>query len=161
MPPYVLLGHSRVATAGFYYPAHIDCAANLLYSVSGERTVRLLDIKALLHRVPEKVDQVLALKLLDENIPTTLGCEVQAKQVLLRPGDALFIPVLWSHDVYYNTGGVGLNSFFGSDEMVHKGDPMLCMYLKNPKRLEELQRNGQLKLAIEYSEIPLANQNNV
>ena len=28
---------SRVATTGFYYPAHIDCGPNLLYSLGGHR----------------------------------------------------------------------------------------------------------------------------
>ena len=53
---------SRVATTGFYYPAHIDCGPNLLYSLGGHRRVQLADLKALLGAFPDRASSVTKLR---------------------------------------------------------------------------------------------------
>ena len=118
----------------------------------------LVDAKALLKRFPARVSDVLGLKDLQRDAQAQFGCDAPVLVADLHPGDVLLIPVLWLHEVTYVRGGIGVNTFFSSPQLLRKGDPMLCNALKEPKARDQLLTSGQLVDAILHSEAPLSLQ---
>lgn len=151
---------TRVASTGHIYPAHIDCAPNLLYSLGGRREVRMVDMKSLLRSYPDDLDSILNLKLSDvaEEQEESFGCEGAVYRGELIGGDVLLIPTLWLHRVEYLTGGIGVNAFYGSEQLQQAGDPLMCMYLKDSNTRAQIVRNGHLQELLDLSDAPLSEQ---
>jgi len=104
---------TRAATSGLYYPAHIDCAPNLLYSLGGHRRIMLVDMKEMISEMPSNFSDIIGVKAVTPDALSKFGKGgASLARAELHRGDVLMIPTLWLHDVKYVVGGGGFNTFY-------------------------------------------------
>jgi len=125
----------RAGSGNYTYPLHMDCYPNLLYNYWGEKEVLLYDLKAFWQRRPDMIFKMFE----PTSIKDMLGAMPEMIEhvyiATLRPGDVLYIPVLWMHEVKYGQPGFGSNHFYRHPE--HE-DTALCEFVKGsmPKTLK-------------------------
>lgn len=142
----------RGATAGTYYPAHIDCYPNLLHTLWGAKRIRMVDLKPIFKAYPEKFEDYHRILSLDD-----LDVEVKYPEIKeylyvanLKEGDMLYIPPLWLHDVLNFEPSFGVNRWY-----THKkhADVHLCEFLKGegPLSIGGTLTGQDVKDAVELS----------
>ena len=135
----------RGGSAGTYYPAHFDCFPNLLQQFTGEKTVFIFDQRRAwreFEAVENSYHQLLSLLNIHETAEamhngneTLMSYTEFMKDKLFRadlhPGDTLFIPPMYLHEVLITEGSLGVNSFF---EAFNFPDTRACteMKMKHP-----------------------------
>ena len=143
----------RSGTAGLYYPAHSDCYHNVLLVLEGVRRVRLLDQPAVWRGAAGSFSDLLRLTELEEAAVSRIRAALSSNasgegpgmpvlEARLEPGEALYIPPMWLHDVLYEQPGMGINQFYSAQARPPKAgrqapplngvqaEVQLCKYLK-------------------------------
>ncbi len=100
--------------AGTITPLHHDKTTNLLMQVAGTKRLILFAPQHNEHLYPhEKGTRAAHMSRVDIDNPDLaqfpLFAQARALETTLEPGDALFIPTLWWHQVYTITSGLSVN----------------------------------------------------
>jgi len=117
----------RAGSGNYTYPLHMDCYPNLLYNYWGEKEVLMYDLKAFWRRHSNRIFEMFNPTSIAEMLTAMPDMKEHVYSVTLKPGDVLYIPVLWMHEAKYKQPGFGSNHFYRHP--AHK-DIALCEFVK-------------------------------
>ena len=95
----------------YKYPTHIDCFENMILQLSGDKTVRLLPPSSVSRIRPDP---------LSEHWPTGPHDDIEDEyrehglEVVLSPGDQLFVSLMWFHSISAGEGSTTANCCYYS-----------------------------------------------
>ena len=95
----------------YKYPTHIDCFENMILQLSGDKTVRLLPPSSVSRIRPDP---------LSKHWPTGPHDDIEDEyrehglEVVLSPGDQLFVPLMWFHSVSAGGWSTTANRYYYS-----------------------------------------------
>jgi tRNA wybutosine-synthesizing protein 5 len=113
----------RIGPANYEYPAHCDNLENILLHLHGRKEVVLFEPRSIAAMYPDPAD--LARSQVDDiDAPDVARFPAFARlsrhRCVLEPGDALYIPMLWFHNVRSIGYGVSTNrSFRRANHLAH------------------------------------------